>query len=161
MKKVIITLLLFVPVCLFSQEYSDSAKMVIKRLATQQIQYLYNGKITKYFKMYSQNYTDFEKDTINFDEWHEKLQKRVSKKLKTRKAISKLIDTSKLEIMSYEDVLAKKGKGLNVFSFVFQKGDYVVFYPLKEETSLPSWFGIFRLENDEWKIIAGNVNMLL
>ncbi len=58
--------------------------------------------------------------------------------------------------MNYAEAVEQRGE-ISGFSFIFQEGDYVIGYPPKEGSFLhDGWFGIFRMEEEEWKIIAGD-----
>ncbi len=156
--------MIFVPFCLFSQENNNTTKLLLDSLSKNQIQYLYDGEIMKYLEIYSQNYTDLGggpngDGTVDFVGWKEKLKEFVSskefKKVKG-KPIDEIFDVENQEILNYSEIIQEKGE-INRFSFVLKEGDYFVLLRPKDGSPLnDAWFGIFRFENGDWKIIAGD-----
>tara|TARA_B110001452_G_C15210297_1_gene419800 strand:+ start:105 stop:599 length:495 start_codon:yes stop_codon:yes gene_type:complete len=164
MKKLSIYILILIPVSVFSQKNDDTTKSLLDSLSKNQIQYLCNGKITKYLDLYSNNYTDLGgglkgDGTADFNSWKEKLEKFISSEEFNEiegKSIDEVLDVEKQEILNYYETVKKKGE-IKRFSFLLKEGDYLLSYPSKEGSPLSDgWFGIFRFENGDWKIIAGD-----
>jgi len=164
MKQFIPYIILFVSLFGYTQEFEDKNKTVLDSLAKNHIEHLSKGEMAKYIDGYSTNYTDLGggpngDGTIDFTSWKEKLEKLVTsqefEKIKG-KSIDELLDVTNKKILNHEEIIAKNGS-MDRFSFVLQEGDYLVSFPPKEESALfDGWFGIYRLINDNWKIIAGD-----
>ena len=164
MKQFIPCIFLFVSLLGYSQEFEDKNKTLLNNLVKNHIEHLSNGDVAKYIDGYSTNYTDLGggpngDGTINFTSWKEKLKEFVASKEFEKikgKSIEQLLDLEKKEILNYQETIAKNGS-MDRFSFVLREGDYLVSFPPKDESALfDGWFSIYRLENENWKIIAGD-----
>lgn len=160
----VIYALLCMPIIALSQESSDTTKVVLDRLARNQIRYLSNGATTKYLEAYSENYTDLgggpnRDGTVDFDTWKAAIDDFVSSKafdLIKGQPIDKIVDVEHRKIMDYHEIVEERGE-IKRFSFELKEGDYLVIFPVKEDSLLhEGWFGFFRLINGNWKIVAGD-----
>lgn len=162
--KFILLLITLVSFSVFSQENDTSIKKQLHGLSKKQISYLCNGEITNYLQTYSKEYTDLGggsngDGTIDFSLWYKKLIQFTAsedfQKIKG-KSISQVLDTEKQKILNFSEIVKEKGE-IDRFNFILQKGDYYVSFPPKKGAFLSDgWFAFFRLENNEWKIIAGD-----
>ncbi|WP_299623531.1 hypothetical protein [uncultured Tenacibaculum sp.] len=160
--KKIILVLLVIPVYTYAQEFKDPNKRIIDSLAKLQIHYLAHGKITEYFKIYSSNLTDLGggsgEGKVDLKEWKEKLEKIVRSEQFNNikgKTVEEILDLEKLTIWNYQELVKEKGP-IKRFSYESKEGDYLVLLPFRKEVESHTWFGIFRKENGEWKIVAGD-----
>lgn len=150
---------------LFSQKNKDILiKKRLDSLSKKQIGNLVNGNIVHFLNGYSKNYTDLGggpdgNGIIDFIAWQKKLENFVlsedHKKIKD-KSINELLIVSSKKILNYSEIVKEKGN-IKRFNFILRKGDYYVSYPPKKGSPMfDGWFAFYRLENNKWKIIAGD-----
>lgn len=164
MKQSVAYILFFISFSVFSQETDHKIKLTLDSLSKNQIQYLCNGEVDKYLNIYSKKYTDLGggpngDGTVDFSSWKNKLEQFVLSKKFDKikgKSIEEVLDVENEKVLNYQEILQERGS-IEKFTFKLREGDYLVSIPPKKESPfIDGWFGVFRFEYGQWKIIAGD-----
>ncbi len=147
-----------------SQTNNNLIKILLEKLSRDQFVYLSRGDVDKYLELFSTDYTDLGgglngDGSINTDQWRTDLndffRSEEADEILGKKP-DEILDMKNRITMNYSEILKKMGD-ISRFSFILRKGDYLIKYPpLKGALLIDGWYGIFRLENDKWKIVAGD-----
>ena len=156
MKKILI--ILFLAILLTG---CMSEKQKVESLHTDSINGVLEGNVQKASYSFSENYVDVSdggKKTINAEYFNVIFQSEGYKTALQGKDVNELFDLSKREVYTYDELMNTNYKNFgDGTEFKLQQGDIFVYYPMKDGSGINQGFlGIYRMENNKWKIVAGD-----
>ncbi len=140
---------------------SDKAQVEIIHIKN--LQYLIDGNGNNLAAAYSDKYKDLGggpsgdgnvdmKSFFTSEGFNKKTDKLRNKK------IYELIDVNQKRVFSYDEIMSSQYKDFGKKTgFEYKPGDILIGFPPKEGSLLfDGFFGVYRKENNEWKVIASD-----
>ncbi|MCK4371894.1 MAG: C69 family dipeptidase [candidate division Zixibacteria bacterium] len=140
------------------------AKAEVFAIHLQNLRYLWSADAALLANAYSVDFRDLGggpngTGIVSMDE--ASLEERLAKKGWSSKPpvpIEDIVDTAKCKTLDFDEIEKSRfaTAGAKV-GFEFKPGDVLIFIPWSQDSRLvDAWFGVYRKENGEWKIIAGD-----
>ncbi|MEK6947965.1 MAG: hypothetical protein AABX19_01865 [Nanoarchaeota archaeon] len=137
-----------------------SEKKQVEQLHTATLNAILLGDAKTSAAAFSENYIDIgdgAKKPMNDESFTSLFNSEIYKTQIQGKKVEDLFDLSKKEIYTFNELKNTKYKDFGKGSFELKQGDIFAYYPNKFGAVLSDGFiGIYRKENGNWKIVAGD-----